>query len=189
MKQLLIEIQEQFKKHASANTLASHQKFVPGLEKGYGVAMPVLNKMASTYKAGGFELVKTLWQGRYIEEKVLAAKLLGKIAKQDALQSLQLFEWMSASINNWAVCDALGMQSLKPLVKTEVAAIFKLARKLNVADNLWQRRLSLVMVEWYTRDVHYHPQIIQLVNALKNDEEYYVKKAIAWILRNIEKGR
>lgn len=185
---MLKAIQKELKTHAAAGTLASHQKFIPGLEKGYGVAMPVLNKMASTYKAGGFKLVKTLWQGKYIEEKVLAAKILGKIARLDASQSLQLFEWMSASITNWAVCDALGMQSLKPLVKTEAAAIFKLAKKLNAADNLWQRRLSLVMVEWYTRDIHYHAKLMQLVTALKNDEEYYVKKAIAWILRNIEKG-
>ncbi|TAH00706.1 MAG: DNA alkylation repair protein [Sphingobacteriales bacterium] len=185
---MLKAIQKELKTHAAASTLASHQKFIPGLEKGYGVAMPVLNKMAGTYKSGGFELVKALWQGNYIEEKILAAKILGKIAKQDASQSLHLFEWMSATITNWAVCDALGMQSLKPLVKTQVAAIFKLAKKLNAADNFWQRRLSLVVVEWYTRDKQYHAQIMQLVTALKNDQEYYVKKAIAWILRNIEKG-
>ena len=54
---------------------------------------------------------------------------------------------------------------------------------------MWQRRLSLVMVEWYTRNKAFHPAIKLLVNNLKNDEEYYVKKAIVWINKNFTKGK
>ncbi|MEI9809158.1 MAG: hypothetical protein WDO16_15575 [Bacteroidota bacterium] len=40
------------------------------------------------------------------------------------------------------------------------------------------------MVEWYTRDSGRHAEIKKLVKALEDDEEYYVKKAVAWIKRN-----
>ncbi len=57
-----------------------------------------------------------------------------------------------------------------------------------VSQNLWQRRLSLVLAEWYTRDVTHHAAINALINNLQNDKEYYVKKAATWINRNFEKG-
>lgn len=189
MSQQLKDIQKILKANASEATIASHQKFVPGLTKIYGVKMPVLNQLAKEFKDGGFPLVEELGNSEYIEEKALAAKLLGNIAKKDPEKTFQLFNYFSASIDNWALCDALGMQSLKPLVKTHAIEIFALAKKYNVSPNLWQRRLSLVMVEWYTRDKNYHKAILQLVDNLKNDKEYYVKKAIVWIKRNLEKGR
>ncbi len=185
----LKEIQHKLRANASAKVLASHQKFVPGLAKAYGVPMPVLNELAKEYKAGGFALAEALWEAGMIEERVLAAKLLGKIAQKDALQALALVEKFSAEINNWMICDAIGMQSLKPLVKKYAKEIFALAVKLNVSENLWQRRLSLVMVEWYTRDGQFHPAILKLIAPLENDKEYFVKKAVVWIKRNFEKGR
>ena len=185
----LLEIQQKLRNAASAKVLTSHQKFVPGVSGAYGVPMPVLNVFAVAYKAGGFELAEVLWQAGTIEERVLAAKLLGKIAGKDAARSLALVERFSAGITDWAVCDAIGMQSIKPLVKKYAAEIFALAGKLNHSKNLWQRRLSLVMVEWHTRDAQYHPAIRKLVANLENDNEYYVKKAVVWIKKNFEKGK
>jgi 3-methyladenine DNA glycosylase AlkD len=101
-----------------------------------------------------------------LEERILAAKLLGKIAKQYPAYALQLVEKFSTEITNWAVCDALGMQGLKSVVKTHQKEIFALAKELNQSKNPWQRRLSLVLVEWYTRNELNHDEIKKLVNNL-----------------------
>ena len=87
--------------------------------------------------------------------------------------------------HDWAVCDAIGMQSLKPIVKTHQKEIFRLSKKLNASENLWKRRLSLVLVEWYTRDASLHPEILKLIKPLEKDPEYYVKKAVEWIKRGL----
>lgn len=187
--QQLKEIQQILKTNTRPDALAAHKKFVPGAEKILGVRMPVLNLLASQFKSGGFELVQELWKCGSLEEKTLAAKMLGKIAKQDPEQAIELVRLFSSAIEDWVVCDTLGMQSLKPLVKTHAPAIFKLAGVLNRSSSLWQRRLSLVLVEWYTRDATKHPQINVLIKALENDNEYYVKKAVAWIKRNMYKGK
>jgi 3-methyladenine DNA glycosylase AlkD len=130
-----------------------------------------------------------LWTAGALEEKILAIKILGRIAKKDPLRSLALVEQFAKKISNWAVCDALGMQGLKPILKTHQKEIFALAKKYNRSADPWQRRLSLVLVEWYTRVKELHPEIKKLVKALEQDEEYYVKKAIAWINKNFEKGK
>jgi len=45
------------------------------------------------------------------------------------------------------------------------------------------------LVEWYTRIKGLHPEIKRLIRALENDEEYYVRKAVIWINKNLEKGK
>jgi 3-methyladenine DNA glycosylase AlkD len=133
--------------------------------------------------------VEELWKAGALEEKVLAVKILGKIAKKDPERSLKLVDLFAKNIGNWAVCDAIGMQGLKPILKTHQKEIFTLAKKYNHSPDFWQRRLSLVLVEWYTRIKELHPEIKKLVKALEKDEEYYVKKAIIWITKNFEKGK
>ncbi|MEO5564087.1 MAG: DNA alkylation repair protein [Chitinophagaceae bacterium] len=190
MSATLKTIQKILIENSSAEGKAAHQKFVPGIkEKIYGVRMPVLNDLASQFKSGGFELVEELWRAGSLEEKTLAIKMLGKIAKKDPEQSLRLIQLFAKNIGNWAVCDAMGMQGLKPILKTHQKEIFALAKKYNTSPDFWQRRLSLVLVEWYTRIRELHPEIKKLVKALENDEEYYVKKAIVWINKNFDKAK
>lgn len=186
----LKEIQQILKAKATSVTKLASEKFIPGnTEKVYGVRTAVLNELAKQYKRDGFELAEALWKQGSYEEKMIAVKLLSHIAKKDPAQSIKLVELFAKNIGNWSICDTIGMQALKPIVKTHQKEIFALAWKYNNSKDFWQRRLSLVLVEWYTRIKAHHPEIKQLINNLENDEEYYVKKAIAWINKNFAKGK
>lgn len=189
MTAVLKQIQKALRENSTAEAAAAHKKFVPGNQKIYGVRTPVLDEISKTYKTGGFELVKELWNAGALEEKIVAVKILQKIAKKDAAQSLQLVQYFAPGIDNWAVCDAVGMQALQTIRKTHTAEIFALAKKYNRSANFWERRLSLVLVEWYTRDESLHAEINKLITPLENDTEYYVKKAVVWIRKNFDKGR
>ena len=185
----LQDIQKTLIEKSTPEALAANKKFVPGSTRSYGVRNPVLNELSVQFKTGGFELVKTLWDAGAYEERIIAAKILQKIAKEDPERSLQLVQYFAAGIDNWAICDTIGMQSLQTIVKTHQKEIFALAKKYNRSSNLWERRLSLVLVEWYTRDKTLHDAIKKLVKPLENDKEYYVKKAVVWINKNFEKGK
>ena len=189
MSDLLIQILKELKAHSTPEAKAAAMKFVPNAEKIYGIRTPVLNVLAKKYKEGGFDLAKELWSSGAFEEKLLAAKLLNVICKKDPLLSLKLVARFSKDISDWAVCDAIGMQSLKPVAKKIQKEIFDLSAKLIKSKNLWERRLSLVIIEVFTKDKSLHPEIMKRVKMLENDEEYYVKKAVVWIKRNFEKGR
>ena len=186
---LLKQVQKELKEHSTPEAKTAALKFVPNAEKVYGIRTPVLNLLAKKYKEGGFELVEELWKSGAFEEKLLAAKLLNVICKKDPLLSLKLVNGFSKDISDWAVCDALGMQSLKPVAKKIQKEIFDLSAKLIKSKNLWERRLSLVIVEVFTKDRLLQPAIMKRVKMLENDEEYYVRKAVVWIKRNFEKGK
>jgi 3-methyladenine DNA glycosylase AlkD len=187
--QLLKEIKKTLTEKSSPEAAAAYKKFVPGKQKIYGVRTPLLDEISRQYKSGGFSLIKQLWNESSLEEKIIAAKILQKIAKQDAAQSLELITHFAPGIDNWAVCDAVGMQALQTIRSTHQKEIFALAKKYNNSANFWERRLSLVLVEWYTRDKTLHKEINKLIKALEKDEEYYVKKAVVWIKKNFEKGK
>src|SRR6185295_1416304 len=104
-------------------------------------------------------LVEELWHCEHIEEKILAAKLLGKIAKKNPEKTLALIKKFSNNISDWAVCDTLGMQAPKQINKTHAKEIFSISNSLISSKNLWQRRLAIVLTEWYTRDKNFHPAI------------------------------
>ena len=128
---LLKEIQNILKAKVTPEAKAAHKKFVPGNEIIYGVRTPVLNQLAQQFKQGGFDLVEEIWNAGALEEKILAVKMLGKLAKKDPERSLKLIQHFAKNIGNWAVCDAMGMQGLKPILKTHQKEIFSLAWKYN----------------------------------------------------------
>ena len=183
------EIRKSFFIHSSEAVKASIRKFVPAVQNIYGVKMAITNELAKKYKEGGFELVIALWKSGAYEERLLAAKILGKIAKKDPVKTLVLIGKFSKDISDWAVCDTLAMQSTKPIAKTHAKEVFAISNRLIKSKNLWQRRLALVLAEWYTRDKSFHPQIRRLISIVRNDEEYYVRKAVVWIEKNFSKGK
>jgi 3-methyladenine DNA glycosylase AlkD len=185
----LSSIQKQLISLSTKATKSSIQKFVPGSQKVYGVKMPVLNELCKQLKEGGFPLVYTLWQSGSFEEKMLAAKLINKLAKKEPAEALAAVKKFSNDIKDWAVCDTLGMQSLKPISASYSKEIFALAKKLNLSKNFWQRRLSLVLVEVYAKDENMHDAINTLLQPLKTDKEYYVKKAVEWIGKSMKKSK
>ncbi len=183
------EIQTELKTLGKPETVAFIQKMAPGVKGVYGVQMPMLHAIVSKFKSDGFPLIEALWESGAFEERILAAKLLEKNASKDPEKALKLVKKFSGEIDNWPVCDALGMQSLRGITKTHATEIFHLAGQLNTSPNFWQRRLSLVLVEWYTRDKKHHGAIKKLMKPLRNDHEHYVKKAIQWLEKNMEKGK
>lgn len=181
-------------KHALANAASIRNKqffetMVPGKQKVYGVKTPALNEIAKNYKEYSFSLAEELWQSGALEEKIIAIKIVEKTGKTEPKKTLRLVKKFSKTIDNWAVCDGLGMQFIRGIVKTHRKEIFETAESLAHSKNMWQRRLALVMIEWYTRHNENHEDIRKIVSSLEKDKEYYVQKAIQWIKRNLDKNK
>jgi 3-methyladenine DNA glycosylase AlkD len=79
------------------------------------------------------------------------------------------------------------MQAIKPIAKNFHQEVFALSKTLLASSNPWQRRLGIVLLEGYTKDKQYHSLIKSYLELVKADKEYYVKKAVEWIKRNLEK--
>lgn len=112
------EIQKLLDTHGEKSSRDFLNTMVPGKHKAYGVKTPVLNEIVNQYKNGSFELAEELWNAGAFEEKIIAIKIMEKMGKKDPEKLLKLFRKFSSGIDNWAVCDGLGMQFLRGIVKT-----------------------------------------------------------------------
>jgi 3-methyladenine DNA glycosylase AlkD len=79
--------------------------------------------------------------------------------QKDPDQAIELVEKFSKDISDWAVCDSIGMQALKPIAVIKEKEIFALSHRLSSSKNIWQRRLSLVLIEVYTKNIKLHSAI------------------------------
>lgn len=185
----LKEIQQVLTAKADKKNIVFMNTAAPGIGKSYGVKTPVLNDLAKKYRTFSFDLAEELWTSGSHEERIIAIKILEKTGKTDPKRLLKLIKQFSKDIDNWAICDGLGMQFLRSINITHFKKIAELAWEFSRSKNFWQRRLSIVMLEWYTRKSEHHAEIKKLVKSLEKDDEYYVKKAITWINRNFRKGK
>ena len=102
---------------------------------------------------------------------------------------MKLLKLFSKDITDWAVCDTLGMQGIRPIAKLKQKEIFDLSAKFVKSPNFWERRLSLVLLLNYRKDIQSHKFIISIMKQLENDKEYYVKKVVEWTKRDLAKNK
>lgn len=120
------------------------------------------------------------------EERILSAKILSKISKKNPSKTLKLIEQFSKDVSDWAVCDVLGTQSIRNIVKEKSKEVFKLSKKLINSENLWQRRLSVVLLIELNRQGFSKKEIKKIAEKVKEDKEHYVRKALAWLQNELQ---
>ena len=130
MSRELKQIQTLLREKGRPETIDFVKKVVPGEQKVYGVKTPELNSIVNQFKSGSFDIAEELWTSGALEEKIIAIKIVEKMGKRDPSRLLKLFRQFAKGINNWAICDGLGMQFLRPIVKTHRKDIFSLANKI-----------------------------------------------------------
>lgn len=181
----LSEVQLALRNAATGDAAAASRKFVPTSVKVYGVRLPAVNDLARKYKGGGFALVRALWESGAFEERLLAAKLLGAVARTDGDQTLALVEEFASGVADWAVCDTIGMQSVKAIATKYEGQIFEVAKRLARSPAMWPRRLAIVLLTHYAKQPARRGAIQEIVRPLRGEKEHYIKKALAWLDRDL----
>jgi len=182
----LTKIQKILKEKANKKTVLSLERFICPKEKFYGVKIPILNKIAKEIKEPSFELIEKLWKSSIFEEKLLAAKILGRMDKKDAAKTLHLIKKFSNGISNWAICDTVATQGIRKIAREKQREIFALAGKLICSKNFWQRRLAIVLLVELNRQGFDKQKIQKLLQKAENDKEKYVQKAVIWLKNTLK---
>ena len=182
----LTEIRKFLKEKSNDKAKESWRKFVPTSEKVYGVYLAEINKIVSKYVSGGFKLVEELWRGSYLEERILAAKILGKICKKDPEKTMELIKNFVNYIEDWAVCDTLATQGIRPISKIKQKEIFEFSKRLVKYKDLWRKRFGIVLLINFKKEKSLRKEIESIIKQVENDKEYYIKKATEWIKRSLK---
>lgn len=143
---ILDSIRARLQAAATEDGRSAVQKFVPSAGPCYGVRVPVLNQLASELKGADFETVETLWSSGIYEERLLAAKLIGRLAKKQPREAWETIQHFTPDISDWPTCDTLATESVRPTLELLSDEIAESASNYVEDDREWIRRFGLVLL-------------------------------------------
>jgi 3-methyladenine DNA glycosylase AlkD len=133
--------------------------------------------------------VRALWDQPVHEARALAVLLLEE--RHDRLTSvdLALLEDVLRRSGSWAYVDALAVHVVGPLVEREPALLRTLDRWVQ-DDDFWMRRAAmLALLLPLRRGAGDWTRFTRYADLLLDEREFFVRKAIGWVLREHGKRR
>jgi 3-methyladenine DNA glycosylase AlkD len=133
------------------------------------------------------ELVVELWRGPVFERRMGAALLLEVHAAQLRSADLPLIERLIRDSRTWALVDMLAGD-----VVGEMALGLRIGRTLDrwARDgDFWVRRSSLLAELKPLKEGAPLEPFARRADAMLDEREFFIRKAIGWVLRETSKGR
>ncbi len=90
-------------------------------------------------------------------------------------------------VDSWGKCDALSKIYTK-ILEIIPEKVLKQLKEWNKSTGIWDKRQSIVSLLYFSRTKKVllpFDTMINLVNELINDKEYYVQKAVGWSLKEL----
>lgn len=178
--------------HADLARAAGAQRYLKSSLRFLGVTVPVVRKTAAQWVrehpeltgAGALALAQALWRTDVHELRSLGIGILERVRAQLTAAEVPGLIALVRDADTWAHVDWLAIKVIGPLVVQSVAGRKQLVRWAR-DDNFWVRRTALLA--WHDAllagggDFEH---FAQLARPLLADREFFIRKAIGWVLRS-----
>lgn len=158
----------------------------------YGTSMPAIDGIVASFLAGHpdmarrdlLALVERLWSTGVHEARMAAVELLARRAGLLTPTDLPRVEHLLRESRTWALVDPLAVQVLGALVEAhpELATVFAAWVR---DDDRWMRRSTLLahLLPMRRGDPDVFERFARYADALLEDRDPFIRKAIGWVLR------
>jgi len=188
------ELQSLFRILVDKEATSNYQRIIPDTGKFFGVPKPILwiiaaeiGKYIQEEPEKAAELLKVIWAEGSFEAKQIAGKSLEKFGPKYPRICLDLVSLVLPELDNWSVCDSLAMYGVRPIVYANPELVISLSEKWVQSADKWVRRFGIVTLLGYKK-VQATEKVFELLAMVMEDRERDVRKAVAWILREITKA-
>jgi len=157
-----------------------------------GITMPVrrlaLKDYIKNYKDeyNIEEVTRELWDLPEREYQYCAIEILADNKKNWQQQIIALIEDCIITKSWWDTIDFIAPELLRPYFKKYPAAINSITKRWNESSNIWLQRSSLLFQKSYKKETDVNLLSAYIIN-LSTSKEFFVQKAIGWILREYAK--
>ena len=152
-----------------------------------GVMVPHARSVAKEYQDAPLPEVRKLLRSPWHEERLLALLVLVRKFEggNDALRkTLYTFYLKSARfVNNWDLVDLTAPKIVGPFLEKRFRRpLYRMVK----SDNMWERRIAILATFHFIRQDDFEDTLL-LSEALLDDEEDLMHKAVGWMLREVGK--
>ena len=186
-------LQQLLKSYIDRDATKNYQRIIPDTGKFYGVPIPILRvisveigKFIQKEPTRAQLLLETIWNEGSFESRQVVGKCLEKFAPKNPEICLDFISSVLSDLDNWAVCDNLAMCGVGPIVYSNSELVLSLSEKWVKSDNKWIKRFGVVSLRGY-KTIKTTVNVLQILDLVKEDKDKDIKKAVAWILREITK--
>lgn len=194
---LATEIDDALRAQASPARAEQESRYLKSTIEHYGVSVPGVRTVVTGVRrahrdlprADVVELAVELWATPVHERRLAAVEVLVAFADRLVVADVALLERLVREAGTWALVDPLAIAVIGPLVEREAAAADELDRWA-VDDDVWIRRAALLALLVPLRrgggDVE---RFGRYADAMLDETELFIRKAIGWVLRDTAKSR
>ncbi len=193
---LIEQIDELLQGRGSPERAVQEQRYLKSELDHYGVTVPAVRAVVK--EATGklalshdklIDLAELLWAVPVHERRAAAAELLEQRVAQLQAGDIVLLERLLRESRTWALVDNLSASVVGPLVEREESLGAVLDRWAS-DDDFWLRRSALLAQLIPLRQGRGDfDRFARYADAMLDEKEFFIRKAIGWVLRDTGKLR
>jgi 3-methyladenine DNA glycosylase AlkD len=131
-------------------------------------------------------IVKLLWEKPQRDYQYFSQELAFKYVKQLEERDIDLFEYMVTHKSWWDTVDFIAANLMGAYFKKFPEQINVTIEKWLNSNNIWLQRSALLFQLKYKENLD-TVLLISVINSLLGSKEFFINKAIGWILREFSK--
>jgi 3-methyladenine DNA glycosylase AlkD len=190
----LLPLSKAFQSKADGEIAFYMKKYMKGQYEYYGIKSPERRELKKVFllQYGLPEIqqletiVKECWDLSQREYQYFIMEVLERLAKNAEKERIDLYEYMIINKSWWDTVDYIASNLVGIHFQKYPEMIYPVTEKWMSSGNIWLQRTSLLFQLKYKKktDINLMSEYIQ---QLQGSKEFFINKAIGWILREYSK--
>jgi 3-methyladenine DNA glycosylase AlkD len=197
VRRLVGEIDNQLRSRRTPGRAQHEKAYLKSTREHYGTSVPAIRSIAKAVgrQHPGIEhddlvaTVRALWSMPAHEDRMVAVELLEVYADRLGAADMALVEQLLRESGTWALVDSLAGSVAGALVDHQ-PELGEVLDRWSVDDDFWIRRSSLLalLVPLRRGDGDFE-RFARYADAMLEEKEFFIRKAIGWVLRDTARKR
>jgi 3-methyladenine DNA glycosylase AlkD len=187
-------LETEFERNKNLKVAAGQRSYMRNQFEYYGLIAKARRDIQKPFLSKGYlpdkkeleKIVETLWQKEQREYQLFGQELVFKYAKHFEKKDFVLFEFMITRKSWWDTVDFIATKLLGHYFKMYPEQREPLVDKWLKSGNIWLQRSAALFQLKYQDDLDTN-LLSATIHSLLGSKEFFVNKAIGWILREYSK--
>lgn len=184
-------LESEFARHSNTKIALEQKSYMRNQFDFYGIKTPLRREIQKEFlikdylppKKDLHTIVKTLWMKSEREYQYFSQELTQKYVKQFEKKDIELFEFMITHKSWWDTVDFISTKLVGEYFIIYPEQKEKYIKKWIASKNIWLQRTSILFQLNYKNNLDTN-SLTFTINSLLGSKEFFINKAIGWILRN-----
>lgn len=190
MNDIIEQLEKEFKRNGDIIIATQQKSYLKNLFDAYGIKTPNRREIQKPFfvkeflpkKEEAHKTIKILWQKPQREFHYFAQELAKKYTKKCDKNDIYLFEYMITHNSWWDTVDFISVHLVGEYFKQFPELKNELINKWLKSGNIWLNRTAIIFQLKYKEKIDTNI-LTTVIKANLNSTEFFINKAIGWILR------